>query len=298
MKMLKLGRRSPKNAPAILFAHILKAIPIHPLSEDYLSSLSGWQMLGNDTVGDCVAVAWANMRRFLSTELTGKEDYPDQQEVYEIYKTQNPNFPNQDDGMDIQTLLEYLIKNGGPDGAKPVAFAKVDFTNLDEVKAALYIFGGILLGVNVQKENMADFDAGRPWDYHPHGTLDGGHCVLAGGYLSQSKNDVRFITWAKETAFTDNFWSNLAEEAWVVIWPENLGTKQFVDGVDLQALADDYKSLTGNDLPISQPTPIPSPAPAPSPSPTPGPTPEPTPSPSNPGCVIGFLQWLIKLFGG
>jgi hypothetical protein len=205
--------------------------------------------------------------------------------VYAVYKTQNPNFPNQDDGMDIQTLLEYLIKNGGPDGAQPVAFAKVDFTNLDEIKAALSIFGGILLGINVQKENKDDFDAGKPWDFHPGGTLDGGHCVLAGGYMSQSRNDVRFITWAQETGFTDNFWNHLAEEAWVVIWPENLGTKQFVDGIDQQALASDYKALTGNDLPISGPTP------------TPSPTPQPTPSP-NPGCVIGFLQWLIKLLGG
>lgn len=290
--MLKLGRRSPKNAPAILFANILRAVPDHPISEDYLSILSDWQMLGNDMVGDCVAVAWANMRRFMSVELSSKEDYPDQQEVYDIYKTQNPGFPLQDDGMDVQTLLEYLVKSGGPDGVKPVAFAKVDYSNLDEVKAALSIFGGILIGVNVQKENKADFAAGKPWDYHVGGTSEGGHCVLAGGYLSQSINDVRFITWAKETSFTDNFWAHMAEEAWVVIWPENLGTKQFVQGIDLQVLADDYKALTGKDLPVPNPTPISNPPPVPTPV-----TPSPTPSP-NPGCLAAIFQWFNKLFGG
>ena len=164
--------------------------------------------------------------------------------------------------------------------------------------AHLQIFGGILLGMDVQQENIDDFNAGRPWTYHKNGTIDGGHGVLAGGYIGQTSNDVRFITWGAETGLTDSFWSNLVAnpdgEAWVVIWPENLGTKQFVDGIDLTALAADYKDLTGNDLPIVvPPAPVPVP-PGPTPDPTPTPTPTPTPAP---GCIVGFLQYLIKLMG-
>ena len=49
----------------------------------------------------------------------------------------------------------------------------------------------------------------------------------------------------QETSFTDGFWANGVEEAWVVIWPEHLGTKEFLEGVDLAELAADYQAMTG-----------------------------------------------------
>ncbi|HVN14608.1 MAG TPA: hypothetical protein VMT73_02620 [Anaerolineales bacterium] len=278
----KLGRRPPKNAPALRLATFLTGIiPDHPTSEDYLNKLQNWKMLGNDQYGDCVAVTWANTRRFVTAWLS-TEDYPGMDQVIALYKTQNPNFPSQDDGMDIQTCLEYLHNTGGPDGVKAVAFAKVDYTNLDEVKAALAVFGSVWLGVNVLKANMTEFDNGQPWDYVPGSPDDGGHSVISGGYLGASTDDVRFITWAQETGFTDNFWNKQVEEAWVVIWPEHLGTVEFQQGVNLQQLAADYKELTGSDLPL---TPTPS-----------NPTPQPTPTPSSPGCLAGLWNKILGLF--
>jgi len=270
------GRNFPKRAPALKFASIVKAIPEHPLAEDYLSQLSNWKILGNDAHGDCMAVAWANGRRFTTLLLTGKEYYPSQQEVYDLYKTQNPNFPQDDDGMDMQSALECLHHNGGPDGVKLVAFASVNVSNLEEVKAALYIFGGLLLGIEVQGANQYDFANGVPWDYHPGEPVIGGHAVLAGGYLGQSRDDVRFITWGAETGMTDNYWDNLVDncrsgEAWVCLWPENFLTRQFVEGIDMDALAADYQILTGRALPIPEPA---------------------VPSPANPGCssLFAFLM--------
>jgi hypothetical protein len=275
--MLKYGRRQPKRTLSIKFVDILKALPDHPISEDYLSNLSNWLMLGNDTYGDCAAVSWANSRRFISA-LLDKEEYPSLSEVYKLYKTQNPNFPNDDNGMDMQTMLEYLNKSGGPDGVKLVAFASVNTSNLDEVKAALYIFGGILLGIEVQNANQTDFDNGVVWDYHSGQPVEGGHAVLAGGYLGRANSDVRFVTWGAETGMTDSFWQNLVDnsngEAWVLIWPENLGTKQFVEGINIDVLAADYQAITGRILPIPTPVPVP-----------------PAPVPSD-GCLVGLLKKL------
>src|SRR6266566_4719035 len=119
MPDLKFGRRPPKNTPALKLKDILTGtIPAHPASEDYLSKLSGWRMLGNDQYGDCVAVTWANQRRLMTALLGGKESYPALADVEQVYKTQNPHFPSDDNGMDIQTCLEYLHATGGPDGAK------------------------------------------------------------------------------------------------------------------------------------------------------------------------------------
>ena len=286
---MKYGRRSPKRSPSLRLASILKTtLPDHPLSEDYLSNLSKWQLLGNDQYGDCAAVGWANLRRFMSAMLGEKENYPALDDVLKLYKTQNPNFPVDDNGMDMQSLLEYLNKNGGPDGVKLVAFASVDTSNLDEVKSAIHIFGSVLLGVEVQSGNQQDFAEGKVWDYHPKQPIEGGHCVLSGGFLGKSKSDIRFITWGNETGMTDDFWNNLVNcpsgEAWVCIWPENLGTKQFVEGIDMNALASYYKNITGRTLPLPS---------MPTPAPVPEPEPIPIPPPTNNGCTTAIL----KLFG-
>jgi hypothetical protein len=73
---------------------------------------------------------------------------------------------------------------------------------------------------------------------------------LGGGYAP----DVKFITWAQETEFATSFWSGsvqgtpLVQEAWVVIWPEHLGSAAFMQGVNLTQLAADYRTLTGKVL--------------------------------------------------
>jgi hypothetical protein len=298
----RYGRRAPKNAPAIRFGDILRqgtVIPQHPASEDYLSRLSNWRMLGNDSAGDCVAVTWANMRRLMTAFLL-TENYPTQDQVWQVYKTQNPQFdpngdPNvngpgsqADGGMDIQTMLEYLVKVGGPDGVKAIAFAKVDFTNVQEFEAAHAIFGGIWDGINVSADNQQEFSDGQPWD--AVGTVEGGHSVLSGGYIP----GVRFITWAAETEFTQAFVQQRMEEAWVVVWPEHLGMREFEVGIDRAALATAYQEVTGKTLPLP-PAPIPSPTPAPTPvpvPPSPAPTPSPTPSPVPDAADIALVATL------
>ncbi len=172
------GRRRPDpvHAPrALMFGQFWTgAVPAHPTQQDNLATVGpGWLMLGNDRAGDCVAVTWANFRRLVSAVLGGKGIYPTQAQVWAIYKTQNPDFDpdgtaetngpgsSADQGMDIQTLLEYLVKHGGPDGVKAVAFAKVNFNDPDEVEAAIAIFGGVWTGVVVQNAQMQQFSNGQ-----------------------------------------------------------------------------------------------------------------------------------------
>jgi hypothetical protein len=263
----RYGRRPPKNAPALEFRSFLASqAPPFPPREDYLAELEDWQMLGNDVAGDCNAVTWANMRRLVTATLA-TENYPSQAQVWQFYQTQNPEFDpagtsdtdgpgsKYDQGMDVQTGLEYLHTNGGPDGVKAVVFAKVDHTNLGQVKAALAIFGGLWLGIQVLAANQNEFGEGRAWTDVAGSQIDGGHAILGGGYTS---GDIKFITWAKETEFAKSFWNGvvqgtpLVEEAWVVIWPEHLGTKAFEQGIDQAQLAADYQALTGQALVLPQ----------------------------------------------
>jgi hypothetical protein len=306
----KLGRRAPKRARALqLKDYLTGVVPAVPANEDYLGALGGgWNMLGNDAAGCCVAVTWANVRRLVSKTLTPVEDYPGQDEVWKVYQTQNPDFnPNggagtgpgspADRGMDVQTLLEYLVRTGGPDGTRALGFAAVNHRNPAEVKAAIALFGYVWTGISVQQANMQEFGAGQPWDYSPASPVEGGHSIVTGGYgppgPGQLGGDERFITWAQETSFTDRFWANNVEEAWVVIWPEHLGSEVFLAGVDMAALAADYEAITGSPFPASVTPPKPAPPEPPAP-----PAPAPVPPANWLQELVAKLEELIALVRG
>lgn len=252
---LKLGKLDPDpTRPALRLGSILTGVaPDHPLAVDHLSSMGGWQMLGNDQWGNCVAVTWADYRRLL-TSLVGKISYPDLVQVLAVYKTQNPGFPDEDGGMVIQKLLEWLVKVGGPDGTKALAFAKVDHHNLDEVEAAISIFGALWTGIRVRQANMDQFNAGQPWGYAPSSRSLGGHSIITGGYDSDHVGgDQVFKTWGRITSFTEEFWLHEVDEAWIVVWPENIGTEQFQQAVNRDMLKASYRALTGRDLVLTDP---------------------------------------------
>lgn len=261
------GRREPKRAPAMQASRWLgvQARYSYPNAVDYLARTGpGWDMLGNDIAADCVSVTWANARRMVTTVLAGQPSYPSQAQVWQFYQTQNSGFDpagtaqtngpgsREDNGMDIQTALEALVRDGGPDGVKAVAFGQVDVKNIPQVKFALDVFGYLWTGVNVLAANMDEFGSGQPWDYVVPSAPEGGHSILVGGYGPQRPGplggDERFITWAQETSFTDQFWAHQAEEAWVCIWPEHLGSTAFQAGVNQAALVADFHQLTGRTL--------------------------------------------------
>lgn len=267
----RYGRRPPVDKPALLLGDVLRSTKVdYPAQVDHLSQFVGWQVLGNDQYGDCVPVSIANSIALTTTVLTGNTFYPTLEQCLAFYRSQNPGFPSQDEGMNIQDALSYLVSTGLGD-RKALAFAKVDVSNHDQVKAAIAIFGFGILGITVIAANEDEFNQGRPWDYNAASPVQGGHAILGGGESSDPNKEISFVTWGAETSLTSNFWRHQVEEFWVVIYPEHLGTKQFQEGIDGAKLAADYKALTGRDFPVPTPTPAPKPAPGPTPAPQPVP---------------------------
>lgn len=255
-RTLKFGKRTPSHKPRLNFMDFWTGVvPDVPEPVDYLTALPAWKMLGNDLWGDCVAAYLANFWRLISATL-GVEYYPTLEEVLSLYATQNPNFPADDNGMDMQTALEYLVKNKWA-GSQLVAFAAVDVTNIKALKAAISIFGGVGLGFNVLQSNMAQFDKGQPWGYSARSPRVGGHAVLLGGHTALASNDLKFVTWSEVTGFTDSDIVHEAEEAWLVIRPEHFLTHQFMVGVDQAKLLDLFFQLTGKTLHVPPPVPTP-----------------------------------------
>jgi hypothetical protein len=224
------------------------AVPPHQPAH-YLDALTDWRMCLNDQHGTCFAAWWANERRLVTHYLGAKEYYPTDDQLLQFYKTQNPNFPSDDEGMDAVAGLDYLVKVGGPDGVKALAWAYVDPKNIEEVHAAIYQFGHLCQCMTVQNHNEAEFDAGQPWTYDPSDTDAGGHGTLAGGESENPAKDVEFITWAKKACLTDSYVMHRMQALVVVVWPEHLTNKQFCASTNLAGVAQYYTDITGEKWP-------------------------------------------------
>lgn len=276
----KTGLRPPSNRPALHLADVLTGtVPPHPATADHLADAT-FGLYENDKFGDCGPTAVANLRRLITTGLTGTMQAPTQDDVFDLYRRSgnpdfNPTTGAGDNGVDMQTMLEALLA-GGIGGVKPLAFAKVDVSSDSEMTAAISIFGGLLWGVDLDTAQQSQTDNGE-WTYVDSPEW-GGHAVLAGAYEAGSLEDVE--TWALRVKTTSTFRQRQLQEAWVVIWQESVDHPAFQAGVDLEALAVDYADLTGSPFPaVVPPAPAPVP-PAPTPVPVP-PVPTPTPVPSS-----------------
>lgn len=237
--------------PAISFSNIIPEAPVQshydplvpPLTVDNLAPFKTWKKLGNDRYSDCVPVTWANMRRLVTSRLTGREAYPSMSQVMELYKNFNPEI-GQDDGAGIQDTLKYLVDHGGPDGVQAIAFAKVKVTqSLEDIRKALAIFGSIWIGISVYDPNRDEFDYRQPWTAQNEKGWEG-HSALVGGYTSDG--NLRIVTWGGVAQLTNECALSQIYEAWVVVWPEHLSSRRFMRGVDLTQLSREYEILTNS----------------------------------------------------
>jgi hypothetical protein len=255
----RLGRRPPSRAPRLMLRNYLTGVlPEHSTAADHFSRIDDWGLYGNDRFGDCGPVSVANYIKMVTKYLAPAEVSVSQDDVFDLYRRSgNPNFPNDDNGVDMQTMLEALIA-GGIGRQKALAFAVVNPRNEEEIKAAISLFGGVLFGVDLELAQQRQTDD-YIWDYAPSAEW-GGHAVLAGQYFQEpSVVDIAVVTWGQVVGCSGSFLGHQLEEAWVVILPEHLTAKGFQEGVDLDALATDYKALTGRPFPVLPPNDPPQP---------------------------------------
>lgn len=263
----KLGRRHAKNNPALKLSVILAPVPAHPKVADHLTGVADWGLWANDRFGTCGPVSFFNYLKLVTSYLTGLEAQPTLEDVFGLYRMCNPEFDPEtgrgDNGVDMQTMLELAKEHDILGNGKMIAFARVDLSNIDEVRAAIAIFGGVLLGVSMTTAQDAQTDANPPlWDYVRRSPTWGGHAVLAGMYdsdIEPQHSDIEIITWAQRVGTTHAFQVHQLDEAWVVILREHLDNPGFQAGVDVAALKSAYEAITGESFPVPLPVPPESP---------------------------------------
>lgn len=218
-----------------------------------MSKVTAYPMYGNDRYGCCV---WASMGHCVQTwtaNASTEQVLPEKVilDGYAAVTGFRPADPGTDRGTVMQDGLDYWRRNGLA-GHRVFVFASVDHTDLGEVRAAIDLFGSVLMGIDVTQHAMQQFARREPWDASPNaGTPIGGHAIHAGRY---DDTGFQVASWGRLQRMTTAFAERYLEEAWVVITPEWLsaaGTSP--SGLDLYGLGEDYAALTGSANPFPRP---------------------------------------------
>jgi hypothetical protein len=245
---LRFGKKLPKFHPKTLLLkdYLPKtALPAPPVANgwEYAVSDATWSqsMLGNDSVGDCVEVMALHYIMAAQGNVGNRVTFTTDQaiQLYSAITGYNPSDPHTDQGTAITDLLAYW-QNTGIYGHKILGWAAVNPSDLAQVRAALYAFGGLLAGIQVTSEMMQEFQDSQPWNSFG-GDVEGGHGVPILGYgrLGQT-----VITWAKRQQSNLDFWS-VVDELYCVVTPDWLDAQgKSPSGLDLQTLQSDLSAVT------------------------------------------------------
>ncbi len=257
-----LGRRPPSNKRSLRLRDFLisSGVPAHPIAVDDMGQVQ-FGLDENDKFGVCGPTSFDNLQRLVTGLLRGAPLALTQAQVFQIYRWINPTFdPNADpdpatgqvpgdNGVDLQSMLEQLLAHGWI-----VGFAKVDLSSDEEVRAATYLFLGVILGVNLQQAQDAQTDKGT-WTYVRNSPHWGGHAVMQGAYES-ADDDV--VSWARRVRMTPSFISHCREEAWVVLLQDHLEHPDFRAGFNAPAFAAAFQQITDSPFPgrVPEPSPV------------------------------------------
>lgn len=252
-----LGKRDPRNLH--MGNYIDKSRLTLPSSRivDWDSDvLSSYQMFGNDKAGDCVIAAKGNFVVGAAAK-TGDACHITTEDVLNHYSkitNYDPVTGRNDNGTNPEDALRYFSKLPEGDPFRVIAWGEVNFTDLEEMLAVNYIFGGVYTAYYLPTNSISQFQNNEPWhvNYLPwHESLKGsagGHMVMTRFVnLSGPKADIRTITWAKQQAMSEEWHRKYCAVAYFMInekWiADNTGLTPA--GFDLEKLLFDSAVLKG-----------------------------------------------------
>lgn len=223
-----------------------------------------WEMLGNDSKGDCVVAGWTHILMLWSL-LAGSPVRPTTQQVLDLYFMLTGGA---DVGLVIRIFLKYVRKNATLGSKTLKGYVGFDHRDNQLMKIAVYLFGGAMRGVLLPdsavpqtgpngrwqaRQNMSDPD-NVPGSWGAHLTADIGY----------SPDTLETVTWGFVQPVDPNFYPAYSMEAYALIptWQ--------VPGFDYPKFYAALREL-GSDVDADPPDPTP-PPPEPIPPPAPGET--------------------------
>lgn len=206
---------------------------------------SEWGIFGNDSLNNCTCAAAGHMIKCWTAN-AGAEFEITQEAILNTYITLSKYDPithKNNEGVFMIDALKYWRKNG-IDQHRIRVFATVPFDRREIVKASIYLFGGIYVGLLLPKSSEHQ----KIWEVNPGGLTGdnepyslGGHAVAILGY---DEKHLICITLGQEKKMTWDFWETYNDEAYAIITQDFMMGEKNPLGLNLEAMEQDLMKLT------------------------------------------------------
>lgn len=255
LRGFRLGKHRPKEDPRTLRlaryidVKAVQGLPAYPGTYDLSPAVPDWPVYLNDRLGDCAIAAPAHLIEGWTANVGSLVKLVDDDvlRAYEAVGGYRPGNPSTDNGCNMLDVLNYWRKTG-IGGRTIQAFAAVDLKNHSEVKAALWLFGGIYLGLGLPVSAQAQ--VGKRWTA-PTSTRGNGAPYSWGGHavnlVAHNRAGSTSITWGLKQPMTWGFMDAYADEGFVAFSSDWLSaTGKSPQGFDSAALLADLQRVTSD----------------------------------------------------
>lgn len=218
-----------------------------PESVDYAKNVkSGWPMYRNDQIGCCGIAGPAHQVQAWTMADDDSPDYtPTDSQVEHEYGVYG-GYPQQDGGVILMDVLKGWQARGMFGGRKIEAFAGVNPKDDKLTKAAIWLFGGLCIGLRMPAhwQSMEDWRAPTGSTRDPNWAKDswGGHCVEIVGYDALW---LYSVTWGAIKRISWNAYRTYCDEAFAMVSTDFTGRNGVSSSnqVRLQSMLADVKNI-------------------------------------------------------
>lgn len=177
-------------------------------------------MFRNDIVGDCTAASIGHLFQ-AQAAATGRHLTITDTDVVGLYARTggyDAAVPGSDTGAEMLDVLTEMRNGTGLAGQRIGAFASIDPQSRTMVEAALNMFGGIYVGVDLPLAAQEQ----TVWDVAPAGGYTDSYKPLSwGGHamamLAYERTHATFVTWGGLKVATREWLATYCSEAWVIV---------------------------------------------------------------------------------
>jgi hypothetical protein len=190
-------------------------------------------MDGNDRLGDCTIAALAHAITCYNARI-GKTVIPSKKDVINFYYKMTCH---RDKGCNELDVLKRWQKKGF-NGDKIISYVSERPTNHIGIKQAIWLFGGLYIGFQVQENADYDFENGITWT--PGTLTQDGHAVYLVAYDADT---VTVLTWGGKIKATWAWLDECVDECWPIL-PSEAQIQNFAPGFNIDLLNADLQALS------------------------------------------------------
>lgn len=248
--IMKLGRKAVKRDSRTprLARYFTSELPAAPASVDWTKGLTDLGMMVNDQLGCCTIAGVGHAIQIWTANASKEVTVSDSSilQYYEQWDGYVPSDPSSDQGgIELDVLTKW--KNSDFSGHKLSAFGTISPTNLEHVRQAINLFGGVYIGMMIPDWLGTLIGGGgaipEVWDYQQNRSqANEGHCVYVVGYDAST---ICFVSWGTLYRMTISFWTNYVDELYGLVSPDWIESNgQSPCGFNLDQLIADVAQIT------------------------------------------------------